>query len=211
MLSSISGDFVRISNADGETDTLKGSFLFFDDRIMFVSISHPLHQEVFLDGETTLIFYPDRMRGFRLISEHPAIPPIVPGLFSAMRPDAGISDLGYELGSYESKGDSVISHWNHPKLGTRGGEAALVHLDDKLIRFCVTLERKGHSTCTNFSDFFDVNDVSIPGTIHYVATTQGETVEEWTHLDHLQVDPEIPEHVRDYDFPPGTDVTEKSW
>ena len=87
-----------------------------------------------LKGNETIIYYPDELQAFRIISRNPASMPFFQAFIGAVKEDYGLSDLEYTFSSYKREDNILVSYWDPPKnLSNFLGKFTLKYKDNKLV------------------------------------------------------------------------------
>lgn len=101
---------------------------------LVVVVDRPLKQFMILKGNEIIIYYPDRLKAFRITSQNPSSMPFFQLFIGVIKEDYGLTDLGYTFASYDRKGNKLISYWNPPKSLSRFlGEMVLEYENNRLV------------------------------------------------------------------------------
>lgn len=176
-----------------------------------VEVTYPLHQLMHIEANITIIYYPELSKAFRLESANPVILPLVLGLLAAIRPDYGLSDLGFKLSRQEMRGDTVTALWTHPKARNKIGEYRIAEMNDRLVYTRYESPDTRNHVKTNFTDYVNVSGIFFPTKISSeILNPAGHSLEK-VIIEDLKVNPKIPNHIIKFKLPNDVSVEKKKW
>lgn len=219
----VHASFTRVFENPVRRDSVAGDFFFFQPKTIYLGIEHPVRQIMVVDNEKniTKMYYPKKKRAFILRGSRPAELPIVSGVLAAIKPDYGLSGMGFEIYDQEAASDTLLTYWRRSekerkKRGNGEGPAqefVLAHHGSRLTRAVLTLPSTDGTATTRFSDHVRESEGThaIPTVIETkTVNTAGQAVEKIIFRN-LEVDPTIPPSVENFKIPNDATVERKEW
>jgi len=211
-ISNLSGSFTRTYSTQSQKDSVSGAFCFFDMKKTYLDIRYPLHQIMFIENNVLLIYYPESRKAFRLESASPVALPLIPGLLSAIRPDYGLSLIGFKVVDQKMRGDTLVTYWSNPAAADKLGRFELSQCGNRLLSS--TYFSSDSKTCTRtlFGAYVAPRGgYSFPASIRTIVRT-GETVStENVYLRDLVINGAIPRDALEFKIPDDVKVIRKKW
>lgn len=192
-------------------DTTSGELFFLGKDKMFIRIEKPLRQILLLDGNETTVYYPDQRRAFLLISRHPAIMPIVPGLMSALRYQQGMAEMGFELAHQEMQADTLVTAWRHPQIPETSGSYRLGEVDDRLVYSRFEGDDQNFLTLTRFDNYQKSGKMYFPSLLITTVVRDAVVSHERIVLNNLQTNAQVPAEVLNFAVPDDVEVERRRW
>ena len=209
--STLYGHFSRVFSDGSTIDSTEGDFYYLGIQRMFIEVTYPLHQILTIEDKITTIYYPDHKKAFRLESVNPTILPLIPGIIAAIRPDYGLTDLGFKLLHQELRGDTLFIYWEHPELKDKLGTYKIAEIDDRLILSLYTSPDGKVKSKTTFSNHILLKGISFPQHIRsQIDSPTGSSYEE-VILQKLSIDIKIPPEIRNFQIPDDVVVERRTW
>jgi hypothetical protein len=211
-ITSLSGTFSRVSDTQSEKDSVSGVFYFFDSRKTLFDVRYPIHQVMFIENNIIQIYYPELRKAFRIESANPVAFPLIPGLLAAIRPDYGLSLMGFKLSGQRMSGDTTLSRWFQPASKSKAGWFELAQYRDRL-RYCTYHSPDAlNYTMTTFGNYgAPLMGYSFPTEIRTTAVSGGSISRETVHLGDLRVNAPIPTEVTGFAIPSAVKAVKKKW
>ena len=209
--STLYSSFERVIESSSGVDTVRGDIYFMSLNKVYLDIIYPLHQIMTIEGKITRIYYPELQRAFLLESENPALVPVVPGLLGALRPDYGLSEFGFEIKGQSLEGDTLITHWFHPKAKDKIGQFKLAQLNDRLVYAQYESLDSFSQTKTSFANYVSVEGMFFPTVMVTEINTLQEDAKETMTLTNLKVNLQIPSNIRNFKIPEHVPVEKRKW
>ena len=212
----VRGAFQKVpASPESRADTLSGTFYYSADGKTLLMLVRPISQVFWVNGTQMVIYYPERKRAFKLQSREVVVPPVVGDLPMVLKPDYGLSQLGFRSAEHALSNDTLYVTW---ELATsRRSKASAVKF--------ITAEVKGHLAWvraeasdgkakyeTHFQQYRLIHrDVSLPERILYIrySSTESDTV--WVRFSHLHWLARTPAMVKEYQIPEGVIIEERTW
>jgi outer membrane lipoprotein-sorting protein len=209
--STLYGHFHRTFTGHSGADTTAGEFYYLGPGKMHIEVNYPLRQTMVIEANVTTIYYPVARTAFRLESDNPAILPLVPGLMAAIRPDYGLTGLGFQLSSQNMRGDTVIAIWSHAKARKKIGTFTVAESKDRLAYTLYLSPDSLTRNKTNFSNYVEVGYIFFPTQIASVIQSPAGKAVETVVLSGLKVNLEIPLQIASFKIPENVTVTKRKW
>jgi hypothetical protein len=191
---------------------VSGLFCFFDGRKTYFDIRYPLHQIMFIENNILLIYYPESGKAFRLQSASPVALPLIPGLLSAIRPDYGLSLIGFKVLEQKMHGDTLVTSWSNPKAADKLGRFELSQCGDRLISSRYFSPDSLNYTRTLFDGYgAPRGGYSFPASIRTTIRTGGTVSTERVFLRDLVINGTIPRDALEFKIPDNVKVIKKKW
>jgi outer membrane lipoprotein-sorting protein len=209
--STLYGHFRRTFAGHNSADTTEGEFYYLGPGKMHVEVSYPLRQIMVIEANVTTLYYPLARTAFRLESDNPAILPLVPGLMAAIRPDYGLTELGFQLSGQKMRGDTVIAIWSHAKARKKIGNFTIAESKDRLAYTLYVSPDSLTRNKTNFSDYVEAGGIFFPTRIASVIQSPAGKAVETVVLSRLKVNLEIPPQIANFKIPEDVTVTKRKW
>lgn len=205
--------FTRVFENPAARDSIAGEFYYLQPNRLYIEIEYPVHQIMVIDNvrNLTTVYYPEQRRAFELQGERPASLPVISGILSALQPDYGLSALGFQIYDQEIKGDTLLTHWQHPEDDGSVGEFTLARSNDRLIRAVLTLPTTDGTATTHFLDFVTQGRHTIPVVIQTETVNFLGSASERLVFGDVEINPNIPTDVIDYRIPEDVKVERKRW
>lgn len=210
---SLYGEFHRVLHEGLESDTIDGEIYFQAPNRVYLRVHNPVDQIVIIDNAdlVTKIYYPKTKRGFILNGKAPADMPIIPGITAAIQPDYGLESLGFGIYDQRVEGDSLVSYWSHSDKERVPGTFKIVQLGDAIHRVVYEVFDAGRMLKTTLAQHVILDGLHIPRLLETTETSPSSTTKEVIRLSSLKLHPDMPDHVRYFQFPEDARITEKSW
>ncbi|NOX36084.1 MAG: hypothetical protein GXO78_00955 [Calditrichaeota bacterium] len=207
----LQGSFQKVNDRDGQVDSSSGTFYVKKMEYMYLEVTHPIHQIMVIEGNETLIYYPDRKLAFRLKSKNPVLMPFIPQLIASQRADIGFDNLGLKLEKQEFQGDSLISYWISPDPEKNIGRYQMIQVNDLPIQIFYVSPDSMFASKILFTAYRQVDDLMLP---HRIITenvsVKGVTIER-IYLTDLKKNLPLPPEIVQFDLPDDVTVEEKEW
>jgi outer membrane lipoprotein-sorting protein len=211
-VATISSDFVRTYKTAASTDVIRGTFHYLGPGNIFFEVTDPLHQILLIDRTETIIFYPDKNSGFRFKGNGGMqILPMIPGVFAALQPDYGLSELGYAMYDQEVVADTLVTMWRNAAAGDDIGEFRLARHRDNLAYVAYDPPGDAAQIRTTFSEYMLIGEVSVPMRLQTVTITADGPATGTLQLSDLAFDRTIPDRVRNFEIPEDARLEERTW
>jgi len=208
---SLTGRFTRIFAGESAGDTTRGDFFYWGSGNMHIEVDYPIDQIMKIQTNVTTIYYPQSKIAFLLESNNPVILPLIPGLLAAIRPDYGLSDLGFQLKRQEMRGDTLVAFWGAQKGKKQVGQYLVAELNDRLVYTHFHAPQLRSRMKTFFSDYLNVSGTFFPTHIRSTIVNAAEVATEMIQLEALQVNPQIRHQIVDFKLPKDVHVEKKRW
>lgn len=209
---SLTGDFSRTYKSKAELDSIKGKFYYTSPNQIFFEITYPVHQIMRIVDKVTQIYYPESRKGFILESTNPVIIPLIPGLLSAIRPDYGLSILGFKLKDQQMKGDTLLTFWAHSKLPEKIGRFTVAQVNNRLKYTYYEAPDSVSYTKTFFSDYIPTNEnIFFPGKINTKIYMKSTLAFEKIRLSNLKVNKGVPQEISHFKIPDEATIVKRKW
>lgn len=195
------GEFLRTLEEGARMDTLKGSFYYLGPGWIHFEITYPLHQIMVVHNSVITIYYPERHRGFILEGKGPVMLPMIPAITAAVRPDYGLTDLGFQIYGQDVRGDTLFTFWNHSAGDEVLGRFRLAKVGEQLSYAVFEPPDADGEIRTTFEDFKSVNGFTFPSKIRTKNVNLAVEAQELLWLKNLKVNPDIPTHVLEFKIP----------
>ena len=209
--STFEADFTRVFVKEGRVDSLSGTFYYTRPGRLYIAVAKPVEQIMLIEDRTTTIYYPARNQAFVLESRNPALLPFAAGFFAALRPDYGLTELGYQLYDEEVRGDTLVSLWQPKQAQAAEGNFRLSRVRGNLVDAVFTPAQEGVIMRTAFRNFVEVNDYRMPSRIVTVELSPEGLTKEQLTLSNLRVDVVFPDVISAFRLPPGVQVERRTW
>ena len=211
-INSLTGNFTRVYESTETSDSISGKFYYTSPNQIFFEVTYPLHQIMRIVDNLTEIYYPDSKKGFVLESTNPMVLPLIPGLMSAIRPDYGLSVLGFKLEDQKMDGDTLLTFWIHSKFPEKVGRFTVAQANDRLIYTYYEAPDSVSYTKTVFSEYIPSNEsIFFPGKIVTKIRIQNTLAYEKIFLSSLKVNTEIPGKISRFKIPEDAEIVKKKW
>ncbi len=211
-VNSLTGDFTRVYESTETTDSVSGKFYYTSPNQIFFEINYPLHQIMRIVDNLTEIYYPESKVGFILESTNPVVLPLIPGLMSAIRPDYGLSVLGFKLEDQKMEGDTLLTFWVHSKFPEKVGRFTVAQAHDRLIYTFYEAPDSVSYTKTVFSDYIPSSeDIFFPGKIFTKIRGKTTLSYEKIFLNNLMVNAKIPDEIVHFRIPEDAKIERRKW
>jgi outer membrane lipoprotein-sorting protein len=206
-------EFIREYSTQSKQETLKGKLFYeADSGKLLIEVDTPIHQWMILQGNETLIYYPETMLAFRIRSKAEAVMPFFKVILGCLKEDFGLSQQGYALAHYEKKGNVLLSTWSPPpQLSKLIGKAVLEYQANKIMRIeYQTPDGKLLSQAIFHQHvFFSGSYFPLEVSISY-KTNQDSRAEKVVYV-HPQFNAPLPGDVREFKIPAGAKVKDIEW
>jgi hypothetical protein len=211
-ITNLIGDFSRNFVSQAESDSIAGTFYYINSRKIFFEIRYPLHQIMIIEKNITEIYYPEDAKAFRLESANPVVFPLISGLLTAIRPDNGLSLIGFSLSNQVVRNDTFVTYWTYPKSPRPFGWFELAQYDKKLAYSTFHAPDSVSYTTTTFSRYSPPQKgLSLPSEINTVIALRGGFSKERVTLSALRINSAIPERIANFAIPGNIQVIKKKW
>ncbi len=207
----LQGNFQKVNDRDGQVDSSSGIFFVKKMDYMYLEVTHPIHQIMVIEGNVTLVYYPERKLAYRITSKNPAMLPFVPKLIAALRSEIGFDNLGLKLEKQELLGDTLISYWISPDPEKNIGRYQMIQVNDQPVQIFYTTPDSLFASKLVFQNYRPVGDLILPHKIvSESVSTRGVTIEK-VYFSQLKKDVPLPTRVVRFDLPDDVAVEEKEW
>jgi outer membrane lipoprotein-sorting protein len=211
-ISNLIGDFSKKFVSSAGSDSIAGTFYYINSRKIFFEIQYPLHQIMVIEKNITEIYYPEDAKAFRLESANPVVFPLISGLLSAIRPDNGLSLIGFTLSDQVVRNDTFVTYWSYPKSPRPFGWFELAQYNNRLAYSTFHAPDSVSYTTTTFSRYTPPQKgVSLPLEINTIIALGGGFSRERVTLRDLRINSAIPERVANFTIPGHIKVVKKKW
>lgn len=219
----VHASFSRVFENPVRRDSVAGEFFFFQPRTLYLNVEHPVHQIMVVDNveNVTKVYYPEKKHGYILKGSRPTTLPIVSGVLTAIQPDYGLSEMGFEIYDQETASDTLLTYWRRPEEEREKKETeespprrfVLAHQGNRITRAVLTLPSTDGTATTRFSDHVQAHEGThaVPTVIETkTINAAGEAVEKIVFRN-LEIDPTIPSSVENFKIPDDAAVERKEW
>ena len=213
LIKTISADFSREYKEGNKKETIKGSIYYqAATKKVVIKVDYPVNQWMILQGNETIIYYPDELRAFRIISRNPAYMPFFQAFISALKEDYGLTDGGYTFASYKRNGNKLVSYWNPPKKLTKIlGQSTLKYIDNKLT-YAESKNAKGKI----LSEAYFKNHILYGGTYFPIEISITKRMKSSSSLEEFilkdpQFNSSLPQEIIGFKIPKEVKVKEVKW
>jgi len=178
-----------------------------------IMVKTPINQEIRIEGTQMIILYPDRKKCFFSENDTPFPEPMTETIFSLLKPDYGLSEIGFVMKDVELIKDTTITHWE-PEIKSESFISAIIlkTFENRIYHIEILNEknsviqsvRVGNYTNVGFDFFFPdyIEDVKFDGDIRFIEKYFFNNFEVNQHLDKATFDL-LP--------PQGYEVEELQW
>ncbi|MFQ5571193.1 MAG: outer membrane lipoprotein carrier protein LolA [Rhodothermales bacterium] len=203
------GEFLRVLVEGNRSDSLEGSFYYLGQGRIYFEIVHPLNQVLLVHHNVITIYYPDRHRGFILEGKSPAILPLVPAITAAIRPDYGLTNLGFQIYDQNVRGDTLFTFWHHPVGGEELGRFRLAKAGERLSYAVYEPPDTDGAIRTTFEEFKPIGSYIFPSKIRTENVNMAKKAQEILWLKNIRVNPDIPVRVSEFKIPDDAVIEKK--
>ncbi len=207
----LQGSFQKVNDRDGRIDSSSGVFYVKKMDYMYLEVTHPIHQIMVIEGNETLIYYPERRLAYRLKSKNPVLMPFIPQLIASQRADVGFDNLGLKLEKQKFQGDSLLSYWVSPDPDKSIGRYQMIQVNDLPIQIFYVSPDSMFASKILFAAYRQVDDLMLP---HQIITenvsVKGVTIEK-IYLSNLKKNQPLPSEIVQFDLPDEVTVEEREW
>ncbi len=121
----------------------KGIIYWEKGRNIYLEVNYPVNQQMLLQGNSLIIYYPNQKKAFKIIAKAPFVLPFFQQFVGVVEEDYGLSKLKYKLINHKVTNDILYTYWKPPKILSKyAGDFILGHKKNKL----VYAETKSHAT-----------------------------------------------------------------
>lgn len=211
-LKTLQVNFERYYIEKGSEEIVKGSIYYQTPHKITVVVTNPIRQWMIFEDKQITIYYPDERKVFQIVTQYPVSLPFFQSFVGVVKEDYGLTDIGYVLSNYETKGDTLISYWTPPqKRGKVLGEFMLIYVSNKI----VYVELKNSEGTVMGKSFYE-NHIRY-GAIYFplqVSTTryrETDSTSEKVIYASPQFNTELPQEVKDFKIPLDAEIKEIEW
>ena len=208
-------DFERTIKHKNKVDVIRGTIFFDADKLtVFVKITDPINQIMFLKGNELTIYYPDDKKAFKIITKTLMTLPFFQIFLGAVQEDFGLSQMGYKLVKSEKKGDTLVMIWKPPKaLEKFVGKYKVTYKNGRLFSAESTGVKTGKKVQLFFANYFKFKNFSFPGKISKkVLDKDGNIVQlETVTYRNFKIDNPFPNSVADFKVPSDIKIRTVRW
>ena len=212
VLQSIEVDFLRIFESSTAADTAGGTIYYQKPDGLTVKVTNPLNQWMIFKGSQLDIYYPDDKMAYRIFSQYPSSLPFFQAFVGVVREDYGLTEMGYEMSSYTSSGDTLATLWNPPAMSNKIlGPYRLNFVADKII-YAEISDAEGNITARSFySDHLKSGSAWFPLTIKTVRYVESDSTVETVSYSNPKFNLKLPQEITDFHIPENTNIIETEW
>ena len=208
----LNGEFTRVFKVSASSDSIHGKFFYFASNKIYFDIDYPLHQIMFIENKNTNIFYPESEKAFLFESTNPVALPLITGILAAIRPDNGLSVLGFKLNNQEMNNDTLVTFWIHSNEPDKFGTFKIGQYEDRLVYSNFHAQDSSQHTETLFKNHSMIqNDILVPLQINTKIFSQYGVAIEKIKLNNLNCSHDIPNKIKNFKIPDHIQVIKRKW
>jgi hypothetical protein len=211
-LTTFIAEFERTTIEDGTPEITKGNIYYQERGKITLEVNFPLNQIMVIDDKLMLIYYPHENKGFRIKSKFLMPPPFVNVIPSFVKPDSGLSELGFKLVRHEKKDGKLYTYWEPPKKKRKELGLFILCIDsDKPVYAEAQLPDGTPAVKTWYYKHVEYKGRFIPVDFYSENKTGGKTITEHVIFTKVEFNLPIPEYILSFNIPETALVKEVQW
>lgn len=213
MIETVSVKFNREYKDKNKIEITKGD-IYYESMFkkVVIKVDYPINQWMILKGNETIIYYPNELKAFRIISQNPVSIPFFQAFIQVIKEDYGLSDFGYTFTSFTKEKNILVSYWHPPNyLSKFLGKFTLKFEDNKIIY--VEIENANGEVLSEayFKNHVLYGATYFPLEITIVKNARINSIVEKIIYKNPQFNSPIPQEVNSFKIPDGVKVKELRW
>jgi len=213
IIDTISIEFKREYKEGNKNEITKGNIYYQAIlKEVVIKVEYPINQWMILKGNEMIIYYPNELQAFLIISQNPMSMPFFQAFIQVVKEDYGLSDFGYTFTNFKREGNILISYWEPPKILSKLlGKFALKYEDNKLI-YTEIKDAKGEILSkTYFKNHIIFGATYFPLEVSIVKNTRLSSTLETVIYKNPQFNSPIPQEIIAFKIPLDVKVKEVKW
>lgn len=205
-------EFERRCGGEGAGEVVRGNIYYRAPARVVVLVTYPIKQLMILEGLEVTIYYPEEKRAFVIAAETTVLLPFFQAFLGVMDEDYGLTELGYTLHRYATRGDTLLTYWSPPTNVFKPlGEFALVYVAGKIVyaeskrEDGTTISRSSYQNHVRYGAFY------FPMEIANTRYAGADSTVEGVRYSNPKFDAPLPKEVVEFQIPLGVEVQEARW
>jgi len=212
-LRTIQVEFERQYSERGIKETVKGNIYYQAPERVTVIVTYPLKQWMIFEDTRLTIYYPNNKRAFQINTQSPISLPFFDAFIGVVKTDYGLTDIGYALCDYKTRGDTLFTYWSPPKKKTSRalGEFTLAYVSNKIV-YAELKKRNGTIISKSFyKNHVQYGTTFFPLEIYTIRYMEKDSTFEKIVYTDPQFDRPLPPEVTNFRVPANIDIEKISW